>query len=154
MYKSMQGRIVSLSRFPERKKPAVFEEYLHLQTDLGIVGDFHGDGDRNQVSIQTCELKEWSRVQSVQGHCFKRFKENILIQGISLKECRAGDLLVCGDVILEITDCVKRCYPDICEFASTGTYCKVPDEVRYACVKQGGILKTGTAIEIMRQEEQ
>ena len=149
----MQGRIIGLNRFPERKKPAIQEEEVQLQKDLGIVGDFHGDGDRNQISIQTYELKKWMDKQPIRGHCFWRFKENVLLEGISLKECTAGDLIVCGDVVLEITDIVKRCYPDICEFASTGTYCNVPDEVRYARVKQGGILRTGTAIEIIKQEE-
>ncbi len=141
-----------LSRFPERKKPAVVEESLLLQTDMGIVGDFHGDGDNNQISIQTKELKLWMDEQSQKGHCFKRFKENILIEGIDLGQCVPGDLLACGDVVLEITEFVKRCYPAICDFASTGISCKVTDGIRYARVKQGGTLKVGMPIDKKRAE--
>ena len=149
----MQGKLVLLSRFPERKKPAIVENCLQLTEGMGIVGDFHGDGNDNQISIMTKELKDWMASQEVQGHCFRRFKENILIEGISLKRCMPGDFLVCDDVVLEITDFVKRCHSEICDFSKTGIPCIVTDEIRYARVVHGGVLKTGRLIMIKKRKE-
>lgn len=149
----MQGRLVFLSRFPERKKPAIVENCLQLTAGMGIVGDFHGDGNDNQISIMTKELKDWMDSQEVQGHCFRRFKENILIEGISLENCTPGDFLVCDEVVLEITDFVKRCYPEICDFSELGIPCIVPDGIRYARVVHGGELKTGRPIMIKKRKE-
>ena len=93
------GKIVSLMRYPEKKAPAVVEKELILKQDFGIEGDHHADGGERQISLLTLKEKEWMQNQEVKGFCFKKYKENILLDGISLSECKKGDLIKCGDAV-------------------------------------------------------
>ena len=36
--------------------------------------------------------KEWMEQQEIKGFCFKKYKENILLEGVSLSDCKEGDL--------------------------------------------------------------
>ena len=133
------GKVVSLMRYPEKKAPAVVENILTLKQDFGIEGDHHADGGERQISFMTVKEKEWMRAQEVKGFCFKKYKENILLDEISLADCKQGDLLKCGDVVLEFTSSIKSCHPELCSLVKDGK-CILAGSSRFARVKKGGTI--------------
>lgn len=137
-----KGKIVSLLRYPEKKMPAVEEEILVLKQGKGIVGDHHADGGERQISLLTVAEKEWMQSQAVKGFCFKKYKENILLDGISLSDCKAGDLLVCGDAVLQLTSSIKSCHPELCKMAEDGN-CILAGSSRFGKVMCDGEIQTG-----------
>ena len=141
------GKIVSLMRYPEKKAPAVIEEALVLKEDFGIEGDHHADGGERQVSLLTVQEKEWMQAQEEKGFCFKKYKENILLDEITLADCRQGDLLKCGDVVLELTASIKSCHPDLCRLAGNGK-CILAGSSRFAKVKSAGRICAGMPVAI------
>lgn len=139
------GKIVSLMRYPEKKAPAVVEEELILKQDIGIEGDHHADGGERQISLLTVQEKEWMQNQEVKGFCFKKYKENILLDKISLTECRQGDLLKCGDAVLELTSSIKSCHPELCKLAEDGQ-CILAGSSRFAKVNKSGTICLGMPV--------
>ena len=141
------GKIVSLMRYPEKKAPAVVEKELILKQDFGIEGDHHADGGERQISLLTLKEKEWMQNQEVKGFCFKKYKENILLDGISLSECKKGDLIKCGDTVLELTSSIKSCHPELCSLVNEGK-CILAGSSRFAKVNCGGTIGVGMSAAI------
>lgn len=140
------GVIKALSRYPEKKMPAVEEQELVLEEGFGIKGDHHADGGERQISLVTVSEKEWMNAQEVKGFCFKKYKENILLDGFSLAECKAGDLLVCGEVVLEMTGAIKSCHQELCKLAEAKEKCILAGSSRFAKVTGSGTIRTGMQI--------
>lgn len=139
------GKIVSLMRYPEKKAPAVVEEELILKQDIGIEGDRHADGGERQISLLTVQEKEWMQNQEVKGFCFKKYKENILLDGIFLADCKKGDLLKSGDAVLELTSSIKSCHPELCKLAEDGQ-CILAGSSRFAKVNKSGTICLGMPV--------
>lgn len=140
--KKQRGVIKALYRYPQKKMPAVAENEL-LLNENGIEGDHHADGGDRQISLVTTAERQWMEEQETKGFCFKKYKENILLEGISLEECRAGDLLFCEDVVLELTESIKSCHQELCSLAESNEKCILAGSSRFARVKCGGSLKLG-----------
>lgn len=151
--KDQSGKITALFRYPKKRIPPVAENELILVTGMGIQGDCHADGSDRQISLLTISEKEWMKAQEIQGICFHKYKENILLDGICLNTCKPGDLLVCGEVVLEFTNVIKKCYPDICGFISFGKGCIFDKSYRFVQVKQGGTIKCGMDIYIVHPDD-
>ena len=139
------GKIVALMRYPEKKMPAVSEKELMLKEKFGIEGDHHADGGERQISLLTVQEKEWMQTQEVKGFCFKKYKENLLLDGISLTECKQGDVLTCGDARLELTSSIKSCHPELCKLADSGN-CILAGSSRFAKVTCSGKISVGMEI--------
>ena len=137
--------IKALFRYPEKKKPAVAEKELILKECFGIEGDHHADGGDRQISLVTVSEKEWMEKQEIKGFCFKKYKENILLDGVSLADCKEGDLLAMGDAVLEMTGSFKSCHPELCQLAGEGK-CILAGSSRFAKVVCGGIIKEGMPV--------
>lgn len=143
------GKIVSLMRYPEKKLPAVVEETLILKQNFGIEGDHHADGGERQISLLTVKEKEWMQNQEVKGFCFEKYKENILLDEISLADCKQGDLLKCGEAVLELTSSIKSCYPELCKLVGKGK-CILAGSSRFAKVKKSGMICADLPVTIER----
>ncbi len=144
--KQQSGVIKALMRYPVKKEPAVEEQELVLKDNFGIEGDHHADGGERQISLVTVSEKEWMNAQEVKGFCFKKYKENILLDGVSLADCREGDMLVCGEVVLELTGSIKSCHPELCKLAVEEGKCILAGSSRFARVKCGGTIHTGMKV--------
>lgn len=138
--------IKRLFKYPVKKEPALEVQELILKENHGIEGDHHADGGERQVSLVTVSEKEWMDAQEVKGFCFKKYKENILLDGVFLAECREGDLLDFGEAVLEMTGSIKSCHPELCKLAGEEGKCILAGSSRYAKVKKGGIIKTGMQV--------
>lgn len=129
------------------------EQELTLKENFGIVGDHHADGGERQISLLTVREKEWMNEQEVKGFCFKKYKENILLDGVSLADCRQGDLLLCGEVVLELTGAIKSCHVELCRLASEEGKCILAGSSRFARVKKGGVIRNGMQVSIIHCQE-
>ena len=138
--------IKRLFKYPVKKEPALEVQELILKENHGIEGDHHADGGERQVSLVTVSEKEWMDAQEVKGFCFKKYKENILLDGVFLAECREGDLLDFGEAVLEMTGSIKNCHPELCKLAGEEGKCILAGSSRFAKVKKGGIIKTGMQV--------
>jgi len=121
------------------KQPA---EMITL-TRYGILGDAHAGDWHRQVSL----LGEDSlaKMQEAVGRKlnFGDFAENITVTGYPLYQMRPFDLLISGDVILEVTQIGKKCHGEKCAiFRETGD-CVMPKEGIFCRVIQEGKLKPG-----------
>ena len=134
-------------RYPEKKAPAVMEDKLTLKQDFGIEGDHHADGGERQISLLTVAEKEWMQAQEVKGFCFKKYKENILLDGIDLSSCKQGDLLGCEEVVLELTSSIKSCHAELCSLVSEGK-CILAGSSRFAKVNKSGVIRVGMPVVI------
>lgn len=137
-------RIKKLSVYPEKGAKPVSAEEITLVEGKGICGDFHADGGERQISLLTEEKKKWMEEQEIKGFCFRKFKENILLEAEGEEErINPGDLLEIGDAVLEVTECVKTCHPELCVLAQKGKTCLLAGGHSFAKVKKGGIVNTG-----------
>lgn len=146
--REQSGVIKGLFRYPEKKMPPVAEVQLVLSENSGIEGDHHADGGDRQISLVTASEKEWMEKQEVKGFCFKKYKENILLDEVSLAECRQGDLLYCGEVVLELTGSIKSCHRSLCKLAEEERYCVLAGSSRFARVKCGGVIQSGMKVTV------
>ena len=132
-----------------RKKGTVKKEtdIITLEKDWGIVGDAHAGKWHRQVSLLAKES-----VNKIQAKDFEikngDFAENILTQGIIVKDLPIGTKIKINDVILEITQIGKTCH-ESCEIKKRIGLCIMPLEGVFAKVIEGGSIKKGDNIEII-----
>ena len=140
------GILKELYRYPVKKEPAVQEESLILEAGAGICGDCHKDGGERQVALLTVTEKQWMEQQDVQGFCFHKYKENLLLDGCSLADLHPGDRLRIGSAVLEITGGVKGCYPKLCRQASVREKCMLAGCSMFAVVRESGVIEKGMEV--------
>ena len=114
---------------------------MGLLEGIGVEGDFHQGGER-QISLLSAEARRWMEAQKEKGLCFERFRENILIEGLSLEDLENGSLLFLGDAVLRISMRGKHCY-DECALFSKGTPCRLSGCAVFAVVERGGTIAVG-----------
>lgn len=119
-----------------------------LVENHGIAGDAHaGTSGRRQVSLLSYEkILEFKAqgAQVVDGS----FGENIIVQGINLRELPIGTRLKCGEAIIEISQIGKECHSS-CAIGKAMGKCIMPTEGIFAVVIKGGIIKTGDTVDII-----
>jgi len=101
---------------------------IKLLKGIGIEGDFHQGGEK-QISLLSSEIRRWMETQTEKGLCFRRFRENILIEGLPLDELENGDLLTVGNAVLRVSKQSKHCYAE-CELFSKGAPCRLSGHSR------------------------
>ena len=120
--------------------------YITLEKDYGILGDAHAGNWHRQVSLLPSESVDTMRgvIPDLKPG---DFAENILTEGILLRELPIGTVLTIGDAELEITQIGKKCHND-CEIKQLTGKCVMPTDGVFAKVLQGGIIKPGDSITI------
>lgn len=143
-----EGKVAALFRYPQKRMPGIEESELVCVEHSGIDGDHHADGGERQISLLTVQEKQWMQQQEQQGFCFKKYRENILLDGLELYGYRSGDLIQIGDVVLELTGEIKSCHPDLCHLADGAHNCILAGTSRFAQVKSGGTIQVGMCVTI------
>ena len=114
----------------------------------GIENDAHAGNWHRQVSLLSYDKIE----------AFKKrgaivfdgaFGENLIVEGIDFKSLPVGTRLVCGEVILEITQIGKECNSH-CEIYKKMGECIMPTEGVFAIVISGGIISVGDEMELIQ----
>jgi len=117
-----------------------------LLQGVGIDRDFHQRGDR-QISLLAADARLWMEAQTRKGLCFGRFRENMLIEGLSLEELECGIHISVGSAVLRIGVHNKRCY-DECVLLPEGLPCRLVNSVCFAGVVQSGMVRIGDAVSV------
>lgn len=133
---------------PEKGKPPVPVDGIRLIAGKGIVGDRHQEWEKRDVCILRKEILDWMNAQTVQGLCFARHKENILIEGFPDGVLIPGCRIHFQNAELEISDFSKHCFPEQCAFAQSGGFCKLRQEFQMARILTSGTIYPGEHVEL------
>lgn len=121
-------------------------ETVIFKEGWGIQDDAHAGDWHRQVSLLAGEsidtVKE--KLPSLKNGAFA---ENIITRNIDLSQVKVGDqLLLGGEVLLEITQIGKKCHNDGCVIKKATGNCIMPKEGLFAKVLQGGSLAKGADV--------
>ena len=135
-----------------------------LVENYGLEGDAHAGNWHRQVSLLSFEKvqefkvlldeskgllaekpsQDSDRTNMITDGCFG---ENLLIDGIDLRNLPVGTLLEGDDFLLEVTQIGKECHSH-CRIAEAVGKCIMPTEGIFAKVVKGGTINPGDRIEI------
>lgn len=128
----------------EQKKEIDFGECV---VDFGIKGDAHGGDWHRQISLLAKESVDEMRARGVTLENGD-FAENIVTEGINLKELPVGTRLLIGnDVVLEVTQIGKECHSG-CVIMQKAGKCVMPTDGIFAKVINPGNIKAEDQIVI------
>ncbi len=125
------------------KKPV---ETISLKIDHGIVGDAHAGSWHRQVSLLANESVDRMRAMGLELDAGV-FAENILTEGIDLKDLPIGTRLRIGKVLLAVTQIGKECHNG-CEIRKKTGFCVMPTDGIFAKVLEEGTIRAGDEITI------
>lgn len=144
------GKVIAIC-ISEKKGTQKHEVSLaNFIENFGIEGDAHAGKYHRQISFLAKEdIDEFNKkgADVVNG----AFGENMIIEGINLKDLHVGDLLKCGDVIFEISQKGKACHDHCAIFYKMGE-CIMPKLGTFAKIISGGIIKKGDEIDIIKRD--
>lgn len=140
----MTARVAGLTRYHQKAEPGETLAEASLLTGLGLEGDMYCGGER-QISLLSAEARRWMEAQTEKGLCFGRFRENILIEGMSLDELPDNSLLCVGDAVLRISARGKSCHSE-CELFSAAAECRLSRCAVFAAVVRGGVVRIGDRV--------
>ena len=126
-----------------KKRPV---PYITLEANYGILGDAHAGNWHRQVSLLPTESVDTLR-DKLPDLKAGDFAENILTEGISLKDLPVGTILQIGTTVLEITQIGKKCHND-CEIKQITGRCVMPTDGVFAKVIEGGVIRPGDTITV------
>lgn len=145
------GKVIAVCTSPAKGtqktnvKEAVFIE------DFGIEGDAHAGKWHRQVSLLSHDKIEAFRAKGAEVED-GAFGENLVVEGIDFRSLPIGTRLVCGDVVLEMTQIGKECHHGCQIFQKMGE-CIMPREGVFAKVLHGGIIRMGDELTVEEQAE-
>ena len=148
----LNGKVISLRIFEKkgstgrRRMPAI-----RFADHAGIIGDVHYGEREMQVSIMTRATENW--MQDKKGLCFRRFKANIVLDGIEEECLEEGNFIKIGDSVLEITGYEQRCFSE-CERFVKHMECRLMKGCCYAKVVKDGKIRRGDMAEVIEAREQ
>jgi len=116
-------------------------------TPSGVEGDAHAGFWHRQVSLLGKESFEKMESSAGRSLRYGEFAENITTEGYLLYHMKPFDRLVCGNIVLEVTQIGKKCHGSNCAiFQETGN-CVMPKEGIFCRVVEGGELQEGDVLE-------
>lgn len=122
----------------------------HFRVEYGIEGDAHAGNWHRQVSLLSYEkVNEFNQKGGMAED--GAFGENLLVEGMDFRAMPVGTRLICGDVILEITQIGKECHSHCAIFHRVGD-CIMPREGVFARVLQGGVIRPGDSMRVMEED--
>ena len=124
-----------------RKRPVPI---ITLEENYGIIGDAHAGSWHRQVSLLPAESVDTMR-KELPDLKAGDFAENILTEGVDLKNLPVGTVIHINDTILEITQIGKQCHND-CEIKRVTGRCVMPTDGVFAKVLHGGEIRPGDTI--------
>lgn len=144
------GKVIAIC-ISENKETQKHEVSLaNFIENFGIEGDAHAGKYHRQISFLAKEdIDEFNKKGADVAN--GAFGENMIIEGINLKDLHVGDLLKCGDVIFEISQKGKACHDHCAIFYKMGE-CIMPKLGTFAKVVSGGIIKKGDEINVIKRD--
>ena len=138
----MNGKVADLTRYAAKGVSGEKIQTVQLLEGLGMEGDFHASGGERQISLLFLEQRLWLEAQSVPGLCFKRYKENILLDAISPSALVQGTRVKIGEALVEISGVDKHCFQE-CPLFKQGQPCILAGQNLFAKVIHSGLVRVG-----------
>lgn len=141
------GKVVSVctSSVKGQSKHPVPE--ITVTAGSGIEGDVHAGNWHRQISLLATESVEPMR-EKFPDIPVGAFAENILTEGIVLKDLPVGTMLRAGSSVLAVTQIGKECHADCAIRRKVGD-CVMPREGIFTIVLKSGTIRPGDSIEII-----
>lgn len=144
------GKVIAVCTSPEKGTQKRNVGEACFIEDFGIQGDAHAGRWHRQVSLLSYDrINEFrSRGADVADGAFG---ENLVVEGIDFRQLPVGTRLICGSVILEVTQIGKECHQGCRIFQEMGE-CIMPREGVFARVIKGGKISVGDEMKIAENE--
>ena len=143
----MKGKILAICRSDKKGTQKYEIQEAHLIPEWGIEGDAHAGRWHRQVSLLSFEKIEEFRAKGA-NVSFGAFGENLVIQGVDLRNVPVGTIIRCGDAVLRLTQIGKECHDHCAIYHSVGD-CIMPREGVFAEVLKEGVIKPGDEMEFL-----
>ena len=137
------GKVLKVQINETKGEPPIVVESCTAVKGSGIQGDRHTGKGKREVCLCRKEILDWMETQEIQGLCFARHKENLLIQGFADGELIPGRQLAGKEAVLEISDFPEHCFVEECDLAKAGIRCRLKEEYQMAWIVQSGTIRTG-----------
>ena len=147
----LEGIIKALCKSEKRgtvKKPV---DKVTLKENYGLEGDAHAGNWHRQVSLLSYDKVEQFNAKGGKAG-FGTFGENILVEGLDFRSLPVGTSLLCGEVVLKMTQIGKECHSH-CEIYKRVGDCIMPREGVFAVVIKGGTLEVGAKMTAILPEK-
>lgn len=115
--------------------------------NYGIENDAHAGKWHRQVSLLSYDKVEEFNKRGGQAQ-MGAFGENILVEGIDFRSLPVGTKLICGEIVLQMTQIGKECHTHCAIYHRVGD-CIMPREGVFAEVLHGGVMQQGDKMEIV-----
>lgn len=145
------GKVISLRIFEKKGSSGRRMPSIRFADHAGIIGDVHYGEREMQVSITTKSTENW--MQDKKGLCFRRFRANIVLDGIEEESLEVGNYVKIGDSVLEISGYEQRCFSE-CERYVKRMECRLLKGCCYAKVVKDGKIRKGDMAEVIEAKEQ
>jgi len=107
-----------------------------LRENFGIVGDAHAGAWHRQVSLLAGEAIDAMKAKGLTLEP-GAFGENIVTRGVNWSRAQVGEMIVLGEVELEITQIGKECHSRCAIYYAAGE-CIMPNQGIFSKVLKGG----------------
>ncbi|WP_294157467.1 MOSC domain-containing protein [uncultured Selenomonas sp.] len=141
------GKVMALCMSEKRGTLKTAHDTACFITEWGIDGDAHAGNWHRQVSLLGLAEIEAFRAKGA-NVAFGAFGENIVADGFTFRTLPVGTRLVCGEVVLEITQIGKKCHSH-CEIYKQVGDCIMPREGVFARVLHGGEIHVGDELTLL-----
>lgn len=143
------GKIIAVNVSEKKGTQKVNVHSAKVIEDFGMENDAHAGKWHRQVSLLSYEKIEAFKEKGAPVED-GAFGENLIVQGIDLKELPVGTKLRCGDIVLEVTQIGKQCHSG-CEIFKIMGDCIMPREGIFTRVLHGGVVSEGDDIEVVEE---
>ena len=135
------GKVLALCISAEKGTAKHRVEKAEFVVEHGIKGDAHAGPWHRQVSLLSHNKIEDFRARGAKVED-GAFGENLVVEDIDFRSLPVGTLLVCGEVVLEMTQIGKECHSHCAIYKVMGD-CIMPREGVFARVIKGGFVSVG-----------
>ena len=145
----MSGRVVAVCTSRRKGVAKRAQESVLLEVGLGITDDAHRGFKHRQVSILTQADIDHMKAKGAkleQGD----FGENIICEGVGLKDLGMGSELRVGPARLRLSQIGKACHDHCAIYYSVGE-CIMPRVGCFFTVEEGGEVRPGDPVELLRR---
>ena len=144
------GTVIAVCTSPSKGTQKTNVNEAVFIEDYGIEGDAHAGKWHRQVSLLSYDKIQAFREKGAEVED-GAFGENLVVEGIDFRTLPVGTRLICGDVVLEMTQIGKECHHGYAIFQKMGE-CIMPREGVFAKVVRGGIIRSGDEMKVAAYE--
>ena len=144
------GTVIAVCASPSKGTQKTNVNEAVFIEDYGIEGDAHAGKWHRQVSLLSYDKIQAFRETGAEVED-GAFGENLVVEGIDFRTLPVGTRLICGDVVLEMTQIGKECHHGCAIFQKMGE-CIMPREGVFAKVVRGGIIRSGDEMKVAAHE--